>query len=205
MGYANDDRGDEQAEGGVILAIDPGTTESAWVVLSAGKPVAHAKEPNHALLKRLRAGEHHPGFRDALTNLLAIEGIASYGMAVGKEVFETCMWSGRFREAWEYRGGAVQIVYRKEVKIFHCDTARANDANIRAALIDRFGGKEAAIGSKASPGPLHGIKSDRWAALALALTAEGKPVAAPLFREPHHAETIDEQKQALEKFGEIPY
>jgi hypothetical protein len=168
----------------VILAIDPGSTESAWVALEDGKPVAHAKELNHALLCRLRSGEHAPGFNTSLTTLLAIEGIASYGMAVGKEVFDTCMWSGRFREAWEYRGGAVQIVYRKEVKIFHCETSRANDANIRAALIDRFGGKEAAIGFKSAPGPLYGIKSDRWSALAVALTAEGKPAPPPLFRDP---------------------
>ncbi len=168
----------------MILAIDPGSTESAWVALENGKPVAHAKEPNHALLCRLRAGEHAPGFNSALTTVLAIEGIASYGMAVGKEVFDTCMWSGPFREAWEYRGVAVQIVYRKEVKIFHCETSRANDANIRASLIDRFGGKEAAIGCKSEPGPLYGIKNDRWAALAVALTAEGNPAHPPLFREP---------------------
>ena len=176
-------RAEQGGAGMTILAIDPGSSESAWVVLEDGKPVAHTKEPNDALLRRLRAGEHLPGFIHAHVTLLAIEGIASYGMAVGKEVFDTCMWSGRFREAWEYRGGKVQIVYRKEVKIFHCDSARANDSNIRAALIDRFGGKEAAIGCKATPGPLYGIKSDRWAALAVALTAEGNPSTPELFRE----------------------
>ncbi len=168
----------------MILAIDPGSTDSAWVVLDGGKPIAHAKEQNQELLRRLRLGEHVPGFTVPMVALLAIEGIASYGMAVGKEVFDTCMWSGRFREAWEYRGGKVQIVYRKEVKIFHCETSRANDANIRASLIDRFGGKELAIGSKSAPGPLYGIKADRWSALAVAITAEGSPAPAPLFRAP---------------------
>jgi len=50
------------------------------------------------------------------------------------------------------------------------DNTCANDASIRQALIDRFGGKDAAIGRKASPGPLHGIAADVWSALALAVT-----------------------------------
>jgi len=40
-------------------------------------------------------------------------------------------------------------------------------------LIDRYGGvggKRAAIGLKASPGPLHGVSKDVWAALAVAVT-----------------------------------
>jgi hypothetical protein len=53
-----------------------------------------------------------------------------------------------------------------------CEFVRANDANIRAALIDRFGpGKDKAVGRKATPGPLFGLKGDEWSALAIALTA----------------------------------
>ncbi len=104
----------------------------------------------------------------------AIEMIASYGMAVGREVFETCVWIGRFQEAIEQHGGLVRLIYRRDVKLYHCQSARANDANIRAALIDRYGpGRERAIGIKRSPGPLFGIKADVWSALAVALTAEG--------------------------------
>jgi hypothetical protein len=103
---------------------------------------------------------------------LALEMIASYGMPVGREIFETCLWIGRFIEAWEMRQGRYQLIYRKDVKLFHCESARATDANIRAALIDRYGpGKERAIGKKSSPGPLYGLKGDHWAALAVALKA----------------------------------
>jgi hypothetical protein len=36
-------------------------------------------------------------------------------------------------------------------------------------MIDRFGpGKEKAIGRKATPGPLYGVKKDIWSALAIA-------------------------------------
>jgi hypothetical protein len=157
----------------IVTGLDPGTTESAWVLLVDGVPHSHAKEANEALLFRLRS--EWPA-----KPLLAIEAIASYGMAVGREVFETCMWTGRFREAWEARGGVVRLMYRREVKLFHCGTAKAGDSNIRAAIVDRFGGQAAAIGYKKSPGPLHGITgNDKWSALAIALTAEGKPAPEP--------------------------
>jgi len=94
--------------------------------------------------------------------------IASYGMPVGATIFETCFWIGRFREAW--RGPCVRLT-RNRVKQHICHSARAKDSNIRQALIDRYGpGKERAIGRKAMPGPLYGVKSDLWAALAVGLT-----------------------------------
>lgn len=159
-----------------ILAIDPGNTMSAWVRIEDGLPVRWGKEANAVVRLQL---DHETD-----VDWLAVEMIASYGMPVGKEVFDTCLWIGRFIEAWNAAGGVWKLVYRKEVKLFHCQTVRANDANIRAALIDRYGpGKEVAIGSKRAPGPLYGIKGDEWSALAVALTAAGTPAPAPIFRE----------------------
>lgn len=149
-----------------ILAIDPGNEYSAWCVLEEGRPVSYAKQPNVALLQRLRNGF------ECGADLLAVEMIASYGMAVGREVFETCLWIGRYLEAWESHGGPYQLVYRREVKLFHCQSVRATDANIRAALLDRYGpGKGRAVGKKSSPGPLFGVTGDVWSALAVGLTA----------------------------------
>ena len=151
-----------------ILAIDPGNELSAWCLLSDGVPVRFEKEPNAQVLTRLREDIS----QWAGAELLAIEMIASYGMAVGKEVFDTCLWIGQFKEAWESRGRTIRLVYRREVKIFHCESVKASDSNIRASIIDRFGpGKSKAIGTKAAPGPLYGIKGDEWSALAVALKA----------------------------------
>lgn len=100
---------------------------------------------------------------------VVIEGIESFGMAVGKEVFETVFWSGRFAE----KAGVFHRVFRKQVKLHLCGSMKAKDPNIRQALIDRFGGVEGkakAIGKKAEPGPLYGIKSHIWSALAVAVT-----------------------------------
>jgi hypothetical protein len=155
----------------MILAIDPGNEESAWCILENGALIAAKKQPNAEVLAMVRGGA--TGWQFAAPSRIAIEMIASYGMPVGREVFETCLWIGRFIEAWEGGGrSAAQLIYRREVKLFHCESMRATDANIRAALIDRYGpGKAKAIGTKKAPGPLYGLKGDEWSALAVALKA----------------------------------
>jgi hypothetical protein len=109
-------------------------------------------------------------------DVLAVEMIASYGMPVGAEVFQTCVWIGRFLEC----GAATeQLVYRKEVKMHLCGTTRANDGNVRQALLDLYGGKERALGRKATPGPLYGISGDEWAALGVAVTYAARLTTQP--------------------------
>lgn len=75
---------------------------------------------------------------------MVIEMIASYGMPVGKEVFDTCVWIGRFVEA---SGMPTNYIYRKDEKMNICHSMRAKDSNIRQALIDRFG----VVGTKKNP------------------------------------------------------
>lgn len=150
-----------------ILAIDPGTTESAWVYLVNGVPLSHGKQPNEDVLAKLKASPIGD-------ELLAVEMIAGYGMSVGQEVFDTCFWAGRFVQA--YDGPHVRVA-RREVKLHLCESARANDASIRYAVMSRFGGKERAVGRKAAPGPLFGIHADEWAALAVGLTVWDREAA----------------------------
>jgi hypothetical protein len=153
-----------------IVSIDPGNTESAWLLYDRHRkiPLDWAKLPNGVLLDLL--GD----LRDDVTiESLAIEMVASFGMAVGREVFQTCVWLGRFIESW---GRDYRLIYRVEVKRHLCGTHQAKDPNIRQALIDRFGGsKEAAIGKKATPGPLYGLSGDGWSALGVAVTADETP------------------------------
>ena len=97
---------------------------------------------------------------------LIIEMIASYGMAVGKEVFETCVWIGRFVELARLQGIETQYIYRKEEKMNICNSMKAKDSNIRQALIDRFG----VVGTKKNPGWFYGVSKDVWAAIAVGVT-----------------------------------
>jgi hypothetical protein len=144
-----------------VFAIDPGPTESAYVMFDGVRPTEFAKIGNEEMLYRC-------GLNWADGTVLVIEQVAAMGMAVGAETFETVFWSGRFAERWHREWHRVK---RHEVKIHLCGNMRAKDANIRQALLDRYGpGKELAIGCKKKPGPLHGLSGDCWSALAIAHT-----------------------------------
>jgi len=145
----------------ILCAIDPGSDQSAFVQYdtTTRRVVLHAIEFNDQILTRLAQPSRWP---------LVIESFESYGMAVGAEVFRTVWWSGRFFQAW--RGPAYQLP-RRTVKLHLCHSVRATDANVRTAIVDRFGATKAeAIGTKKAPGPLYGLKSHCFAALAVALT-----------------------------------
>lgn len=147
-----------------IFAIDPGPQQSAYALLSNGQVELCGIQDNslipHALNTAMCANA-----------ILAIEWVECYGMKVGKDVFETVYWIGRFDELCD--GGLVRVP-RRSVKLYLCDSMRAKDANVRQALIDRFpatgGGKTPQIGTKKQPGPLFGVKSHIWSALAVAVT-----------------------------------
>lgn len=149
-----------------ILAIDPGNTESGWALIDATtrQPLAFDKTENRELQRSIRAGN----FDDV--DVVAIEMVASYGMAVGADVFETCVWIGRFDATF---GVPVRLVYRLAVKVHHCHSGKANDTNIRHALVDRFahGRPNHGKGTKAAPGWFYGFHRDIWQAYALAVLA----------------------------------
>lgn len=150
----------------MILAIDPGNIESAYVIVEEdlSKVVEKDKIENHELLNKL--DEFKEKYQ---VNHVAIEMIACYGMAVGATVFDTCVWIGRFKERCERLFGNVTFVYRKEEKMLLCHSMKARDANITQALIDLFAkdtpnhGK----GTKKEPGYFYGFKKDIWAAMAV--------------------------------------
>lgn len=152
----------------MILAIDPGNIESAYVLLDKNlKPIKIGKVKNHVLLDDLTMDRF---YEDAFIEHFAIEMISSYGMPVGREIFDTCVWIGRFIERANFRN--IKQLYRKEVKMNLCNTMRANDSNIIQALVDRFAPnvRNKGKGIKANKGWFYGFKADIWAAYAVAVT-----------------------------------
>lgn len=142
-----------------ILAIDPGTEQSGWCLFDGERVANSGVDENKSLLALIACKP---------AAALAIEMVASYGMPVGRETFETVRWIGRFQQAW-HSPEEVRLVYRRDVKLYLCGSMKAKDANVRQALIDKLG----PVGTKANPGPLYGVKSHAWSALAVAVTAAG--------------------------------
>lgn len=157
----------------IILAIDPGDTQSAFCFVDKEtyKPLYFAKLPN---------GEAVDSIKNYIANLqendriigAAIEMVASYGMAVGKSVFETCVYIGRFSQILEEMGYTVQWIYRQEEKMNICGQMKAKDSNIRIALIDRFAQFDfkTGKGTKKNPDWFYGFAADVWASYAVAIT-----------------------------------
>lgn len=153
----------------VVYAIDPGNVNSAFCVIDTEdlKPTDFGIVSNEELSATLNKTDFR---RDSA---LVIEMIASYGMPVGKEVFDTCRWIGRFEEIYQSQTGEYPpVIYRKEEKLHLCENLRAKDANIRRALIDRFAKHDLknGRGTKKNPDWFYGFKADVWAAYAVGVT-----------------------------------
>ena len=102
----------------MILSIDPGSEYSAYTVIGENhQPLDFGIMENNEFMAYL---PHL--IRAYVVETMAIEMIASYGMAVGKEVFETCVWIGMFKQFAFSNEIHVYFVYRKDVKINLCKT-----------------------------------------------------------------------------------
>lgn len=138
-----------------VLAVDPGNVDSAYVRLTGkGRILSFGKVPNEEMLRVFALPADHR----------VSEMIASYGMPVGRSVFDTCVFIGRLLQS--VTPAPVTLLPRLEVKLAICKSPKANDSTIRAALLDLYGPQ----GSKKSPGPTFGMTGDVWAALAVGTT-----------------------------------
>lgn len=149
-----------------LLALDPGNTQTAFVILDGLKILDKGLVLNETMLELVLHYGHLISGPERI-DVMAVEMIASYGMPVGREVFETCLWIGRFVQAWTGPSNRpYDLVYRKDVKKHVCMNAHAKDSNIRQALLDKIG----PLGTKKQPGPTYGFSKDMWAALAVGVT-----------------------------------
>lgn len=184
----------------IVIGIDPGPTKSGFVIFD-GTCIVEADEAyeNAELLDFLR---------DTKVDGVVIERVQFYGRLFGATVLDTVWWSGRFHEAAQQAGSVVHRVYWNDVKRQFVPGARIDavtgkkkkitERDVQLGVIDRFGGKAAAVGTKKAPGPLKILKTHAWSAMALAVwwwdrassaglappmtTAPGRQIEAPLSR-----------------------
>lgn len=150
----------------IIFAIDPGCAQSAYCMMDRDAvPMHFDKVPNEDLILILR------NYAKSLTAVV-IERVASYGMPVGREVFETCEWIGRYTQVATDLKLPVEYVFRQEEKLAICKSTKATDATIRKALIDRFAKHDFRTGKGCSSSPdfFYGFKADIWTAFATGIS-----------------------------------
>lgn len=145
-----------------IIAIDPGTFKSSYVVmlLPSETIIDFGTITNDEMIVKLQTR-----YSNTLTHLV-VEEIKSYGNVIGDSILTTVQWTGRFIQCWT---GPFVLIPRKTICKYICRTVTASDKNIRQAMIDHYGSKEQAIGTKAAPGPLYNMRKDQWQALAVAV------------------------------------
>ena len=147
----------------MILGIDPGPTRSAFCMWDGEKIRLFGTKDNNSVANELVK-------LDGSGTVVGCEHLQCFGMAVGKDVFETAYWVGDFRATCREFSVPFVRVYRGQVKMHHCQSMRAKDSNIRQALIDRFGPP----GTKKAPGLTYGLKGDEWSAFAIAVMVADK-------------------------------
>lgn len=158
-----------------VFAVDPGTVESGWVVLSRDLTILQkGKSENIVLLRKILPclGLKYPDAR------LVIEDMQSFGKPVGNEVFKTAQFSGRIAEAWFNLRGQ-EAVFQKTTLMRRYITGFSKggkDSDVRRGIMDIYANETgyledtALIGKKKAPGPLFGVVNDIWLALGHAIT-----------------------------------
>jgi hypothetical protein len=151
----------------VVFAIDPGNVESAYVFWNGVSILKKGKVKNKELLNVIEKTTF--GGDDKIT----IEMVASYGMPVGKTVFDTCVWIGRFAQICEEIGIKWDLAYRIDIKNHLCHSSKAKDSNVIQALVDRFGNVDKfgkySKGTKNNKGFFYEFSQDIWQAFAVAV------------------------------------
>jgi hypothetical protein len=154
-----------------ILAIDPGTEQSAFVAWDTGKddfiPTSDIGDSRGLISNDEFYNEIFSILEATRLDVVAIEMVQSYGLKVGRSTFQTVLFVGRLV------GKIENSVYTPKIKYYGRPTIKAqvggkNDAQIRASLRLRYG--EAKKGEK-----LEGVKKDIWSALALATALTERP------------------------------
>ena len=152
----------------IIVGIDPGPEKCGFCVYDnlAGKIIEAQKD--------LPVGEALTGIDiyAGQADLVGIERVQSYGIP-GSTLLRTSEVVGRLWQCSEALRLPTVLLYRREVLRGLDVTGKGNrDSLVRERLIEMHGGtRKIAQGTKKEPGPLYGVSSHAWQALAVAIVA----------------------------------
>ena len=169
-----------------IMAIDPGTTESAYVILDDQYQIFSADKVGNDVILSIIADA--PGL-----DAVIIEDIeprysstdrSAAGAVMGQSTIETIKAFGRFSWQASLRGLMVGSIFRRDERSCLIPTKKNGlpplpetapkhaDGQIRVSLIRRFArhDQERGRGTKANPDTFYGFHGDMWQAMAVGVT-----------------------------------
>lgn len=152
-----------------IIGIDPGCSETAFCSVDQDlRPIWFEKRLNE--LGYCDLVEHLMTITPPDRVEIVIENVESFGMPVGREIFDTLIWIGMLHQ--RLKAYPITLITRHMEKLTICHSPKANDATIKRALVDRFApdDKNYGKGTKAAPGWFYGFSADVWSAYAIAVT-----------------------------------
>lgn len=127
-----------------VVGVDPGSSNTGicWIVLPNKPKLTIIEDPIFHFYKKMPNEEVVDFIRDLKNHndlTLAIEMLQFANVKGNKYIFETCVWIGRFIQ--EAVSQEVKWVRHKRnvIKSHLTGKWRANDRDIRRALMDRFG------------------------------------------------------------------
>lgn len=159
-----------------ILAIDPGTTQSAYAMIRQDYSIiSAAKVENDDVLRLVQIGDYDEMVIECMEARHVQNGV------IGAETYDTCYWIGRYMQAAIDRGKPVHRVYRSEERKRLVPTKKNRlpphpasvgqtaDSQIRATLIRRFAKHDFKNGKgKATcKDTFYGFAKDMWSAYAV--------------------------------------
>lgn len=154
----------------IVLGLDPGPTHCGAAIYDTDERGIVLAWKSLSVSDAIEmVGRHGP---TGALDLVAIERVQSYGIA-GASLLRTAEVGGMLHQCASNLGLDVVWLYRREVLRGLDVTGKGNrDSLVRQRLIEIHGGDRAsAVGTKAKPGPLYGVASHAWQALAVAVVA----------------------------------
>jgi len=156
----------------IIIGVDPGPTSSGQVVVDGAifPPIVLESndeiEEKDLLITKYKA------------KIVVSEWIVSYSSAIGFSVLDTARLVGRIEERAGVKGMEFHKLTRPQVGLELTGKSTPKKAQVNEAIRELYremkpdslgGGKNAVVGTKKHPGPLYGIKSHAWDALAVVI------------------------------------
>jgi len=116
----------------IIIGIDPGTDFTGVAVVGGDYSVYRAY--------KMPSADVEAFVRSEKPDAISCESLSCYGVAVGREVFETAFWIGEYRCLCRQLGIPFHLFARPEYARALAGVGKVTDSVLRQTLLLRFGG-----------------------------------------------------------------